>query len=155
DFYVWIRGSWIFMEVATIVAAVVALRYYRFPFIVMIIAGALWFLSMDLAPWFYGSDTLDWDQRREFSLWFGLALLVVACVIDRDPRSRDFAFWLHIFGMMAFWGGLSFKSSDSELAKALYCLINVGLLLTSVVLRRQVYAVFGTIGIVFYLGHLS
>ena len=75
--------------------------------------------------------------------------------IDRRPRGGDFAFWLHLFGMMAFWGGLSLKSSDSEIAKALYCLLNVGLVLLSVVLRRQVYAVFGTLGVAGYLGYLS
>ena len=56
--------------------------------------------------------------------------------------------------MMAFWGGLSMKSSDSEIAKALYCLLNVGLVLLSVVLRRRVYAVFGTLGVAGYLGYL-
>ena len=48
DFYVWMKGSWIFMEIAAIVAGVVALYFYRFPFIVSIIAVALWFMSMDL-----------------------------------------------------------------------------------------------------------
>jgi len=37
DFYVWIKGSWVYMEIAAIVAAVIALRRYPFPFIVMII----------------------------------------------------------------------------------------------------------------------
>jgi hypothetical protein len=55
DFYVWIKGSWVFMEVAAIVAALIALRRYPFPFIVMIIAFALWFMSMDLT---YGSGSL-------------------------------------------------------------------------------------------------
>src|SRR5260370_23398329 len=25
--------------------------------------------------------------------------------IDRRPRGGDFAFWLHLFALMAFWGG--------------------------------------------------
>jgi hypothetical protein len=155
DFYVWIKGSWVFMEVAAIVAAVIALRFYPFPFIVMIIAFALWFMSMDLTPWVFGRAEFSWDERRAVSMWFGLAVLVVAWLVDRRPRGGDFAFWLHLFGMMAFWGGLSLKSSDSEIAKALYCLLNVGLILLSVVLRRRVYAVFGTFGVAGYLGYLS
>jgi hypothetical protein len=155
DFYVWIKGSWVFMEIAAIVAGLIALRYYRFPFIVMIIAFALWFMSMDLTPWIFGRAEFTWDERREVSVWFGLAVLIVAWAIDRRPRGGDFAFWLHLFGMMAFWGGLSLKSSDSEIAKALYCLLNVGLVLLSVVLRRRVYAVFGTFGVAGYLGYLS
>jgi hypothetical protein len=155
DFYVWIKGSWVFMEVAAIVAAVIALRFYPFPFIVMIIAFALWFMSMDLTPWVFGRAEFTWDERRAVSMWFGLAVLVVAWLVDRRPRGGDFAFWLHLFGMMAFWGGLTLKNSDSEIAKALYCLLNVGLILLSVVLRRRVYAVFGTFGVAGYLGYLS
>jgi hypothetical protein len=155
DFYVWIHGSWVYMEVAAIVAAVIALRRYPFPFIVMIIAFALWFMSMDLTPWVFGHENFTWDERREVSVWFGLGVLIVAWFVDRRPLGGDFAFWLHLFGMMAFWGGLSLKSSDSEIAKALYCLLNVGLVLLSVVLRRQVYAVFGTLGVAGYLGYLS
>ena len=133
DFYVWIKGSWVFMEVAAIVAAVIALRFYPFPFIVMIIAFALWFMSMDLTPWIFGRSEFTWEERRAVSMWFGLGVLVVAWAVDHRPRGGDFAFWLHLFGMMTFWGGLSMKSSDSEIAKALYCLLNVGLVLLSVV----------------------
>src|SRR5262249_39957811 len=155
DFYVWIKGSWGFMEVAAIVAAVIAMRFYPFPFIVMIIAFALWFMSMDLTPWVFGRAEFTWDERRAVSMWFGLGVLVIAWLVDRRPRGGDFAFWLHLFGMMAFWGGLSLSSSDSQIAKALYCLLNVGLVLLSVVLRRRVYAVFGTLGVAGYLGYLS
>jgi hypothetical protein len=155
DFYVWIKGSWVFMEIAAVVAGVIALRFYPFPFIVMIIAFALWFMSMDLTPWVFGHAEFTWDERREVSVWFGLGVLVVAWLVDRYRRGGDFAFWLHLFGMMAFWGGLSLKSSDGEIAKALYCLLNVGLILLSVVLRRRVYAVFGTFGVAGYLGYLS
>src|SRR5262245_3101042 len=155
DFYVWIKGSWVYMEVATIVAALVALWRYRFPFIVMILAVALWFMSMDLTPWIFGRTEFTWDERRIVSLCFGLAVLVVAYLVDRRPRGGDFAFWLHLFGMMAFWGGLSLSNSGSELGAFIYALINVGLLFMSVLLGRRVYAVFGTLGIAGYLGHLS
>src|SRR5438477_3589879 len=70
DFYTWIKGSWIFMEIAAIAAGVVALRFYRFPFIVSIIAFALWFMSMDLTPWIFGGANLDWETRRQVSVWF-------------------------------------------------------------------------------------
>src|SRR5262245_37334721 len=43
DFYVWIKGSWAWMEAVTHVAAVIALWRYPYPFIVMILAFALWF----------------------------------------------------------------------------------------------------------------
>ena len=155
DFYVWIKGSWVFMELAAIVAAVIALRFYPFPFIVMIIAFALWFMSMDLTPWFFGRAEFIFGEKSIVSLWFGLAVLVVAYLVDRRERSGDFAFWLHLFGMIAFWGGLTSTGGGGELGKLVYALINVGLLLMSVLLGRRVYAVFGTLGIAMYLGHLS
>ena len=155
DFYVWIKGSWLPMEIAAIVAALIALWRYPYPFIVLIIAFVLWFMSMDLTPWIFGRSEFTWDERRIVSLWFGLAVLVVAYVVDRRERGGDFAFWLHLFGLMAFWCGLSLTNSGSEVGKLLYALINVGLLLMSVLLGRRVYAVFGTLGIAGYLGHLS
>ena len=153
-FYVWIKGSWIFMEIAAIIAAVVALRFYPFPFIVVIIGVALWFMSMDLAPWIAGKPHADWETSRQVSLWFGLATLAVAWVVD-SRRRGDFAFWLHLFGMIAFWGAVSATSGGGPLAKALYCAMNVALLFVSVFLGRRVYAVFGVIGIAFYLGDLA
>ncbi len=155
DFYEWVKGSWIFMEIATVIAGVVALRFYRFPFIVAIIAVALWFMSMDLTPWVFGVDHFDYEMRRKVSVWFGLAILVVAWIVDYRSRNGDFAFWLHLFGLMAFWGGLSATEGASELGKALYCLFNVGLLFVAVIIMRRAYAVFGTFGITLYLGHLA
>jgi hypothetical protein len=154
-FYVWIKGSWIFMEIAAIVAAVIALRFYPFPFIVVIIGLALWFMSMDLAPWIAGKPHSDWETSRQVSLWFGLATLVVAWIAESWRRRGDFAFWLHLFGMLAFWGAVSATSGGGPLAKALYCAMNVALLFVAVFIGRRVYAVFGVIGIAGYLGMLA
>src|SRR5215831_1046766 len=154
DFYVWIKGSWIFMEIAAIVAGVIALHFYRFPFIVSIIAVALWFMSMDLTPWIFNTAQVDWEMRRKVSVWFGLGIIISAWIADYRERG-DFAFWLHLFGLMAFWGGITATESSSEAAKVLYCLLNVGLLLLAVILMRRTYAVFGAIGISIYLSHLA
>ncbi|MEN3349413.1 MAG: hypothetical protein V7632_3048 [Bradyrhizobium sp.] len=155
DFYIWVKGSWIFMEIATVAAGIVALRYFRFAFIVAIIAFALWFMSMDLAPWFSGTDYADFATRRTVSIWFGLAVLAVAWIVDYRSRNADFAFWLHLFGLMAFWGSITASDGATELGRAVYCLLNVGLIALSVILMRRAYAVFGAFGICLYLGHLA
>ena len=155
DFYIWIKGSWIFMEIAAVAAGVVALRFFRAPFIVSIIAVALWFMSMDLTPWIFNVSQFDFEMRRQVSVWFGLAIVIVACVVDYRSRGGDFAFWLHLFGLMAFWGGITATSGATELGRAVYCLFNVGLLFAAVILLRRAYAVFGTFGITLYLGHLA
>ena len=154
-FYVWIKGSWIFMEIAAIVAGVLALRFYPFPFIVVIIGIALWFMSMDLAPWIAGQEYADWETRRRLSIWFGAAILAVAYAVDPRQRTGDFAFWLYLFGLMAFWGGISASSNGTNLEKAIYCAMNVGFLFLSVFLDRRAFAVFGVIGVSIYLGDLA
>ncbi|MGJ5090892.1 hypothetical protein ACQR18_02365 [Bradyrhizobium oligotrophicum] len=155
DFYVWIKGSWLFMELATLAAGAIALRFYRVPFIVAIISVALWFMSMDLTPWIFNVSHIDWEMRRIVSIWFGLGILSVAWIVDYNSHSRDFGFWLHLFGLMAFWGGISATEGATELGKAVYCLLNVGLLAIAVIIVRRAYAVFGAIGITMYLGHLA
>ena len=159
DFHIWIKGGWVPMEVATLVAAMLALRKWPFPFIVAVASVALWYLTMDLARliadsvWAAGVN--EWNFRRSITQWFGLAVIVFAWIIDMKKRSGDFGFWLHMAGIAAFWGAVTAQSSNSEVAKAIYCLMNVGLLMLAVYFSRRVYAVFGTIGVMLYLGHLA
>lgn len=154
DYYEWVKGGWFFMEVGTILAGLVVLRFVRFPFLTFPVAFALWFMSMDLTPLIYGRPDFTWNQRLWVSLWFGLAFLVLAFVVDRRTRD-DYAFWGYLFGTLAFWGGLSLMESKSELGKLVYCLINVALILISVLLDRRVFMIFGALGIFGYLGHLA
>jgi hypothetical protein len=154
DYHVWVRGSWLAMEMATIVTGAVVLWYIRFPFLTFPVAFSLWYLSMDLTPMIYGADDFSWEQRQLVSVWFGILTLIGVYFIDRKTK-EDYAFWGYLFGLMAFWGGLSSMNSDSELNKLLYCLINMFLILVSVVIQRRVFLVFGSIGIFAYLGHLA
>ena len=155
DYHVFIDGRWIMMEFGTLIAGLVLLWRYRFPFMLMPIAVTLWYMSMDLVPFLFG-DWRDWEIRKWVSLWFGLATVLVAFWVDvRSRASRDYAFWLYLFGVLTFWGGLSAMNSDSELGKFLYCMINLGMILAGAVLGRRVFAVFGGLGVAFYLGHLS
>ncbi|ARU89462.1 DUF2157 domain-containing protein [Pseudomonas sp. M30-35] len=153
DYYKYVQSGWLAMELGTVMVGVLMLRMLPFPFIVMPIAIALWFMSMDLTELLFGSS-FDWEQRRWISLWFGL--LVLLCSLWVDGRSqRDYAFWGYLAGLLAFWGGLSMMDSGSELGKALYCLINLGLIAVAVLLRRAMFMVFGALGVASYLGYLS
>ncbi len=156
DFYVWIKSSWLPMELGTIAAALLALRFFPFPFLVMPIAFALWFMSMDLTPWLTGVDNFTWDERAKVSMVFGAFILLVAWAVDlRRWRGGDFAYWLHLFGLMAFWGGLTEQHSGDAFSKAVYCGVNVALIFLSLYLMRRAYAVFGGIGVTLYLGYLA
>jgi hypothetical protein len=154
EFHMWIRGGWFLMEVGTIAAGLAALRYVHFPFLTAPVAFTLWYVSMDLTPLLFGPSGFLWNQRLWVSLWFGLGVLLVAYFIDRRTK-EDFAFWLYLFGLFAFWGGLSFMKSESELNRFFYFLINLGLMAVSVVLRRRVFIVFGAAGVFGYIGYLA
>jgi hypothetical protein len=91
QYYTYVQGGWLAMEAATVLAGLLMLRLIPYPFVVMPMAVALWFMSMDLSEWFFGSP-FSWEQRRQVSLWFGLGLLVVFLVIDGRTR-EDYARW--------------------------------------------------------------
>jgi len=156
DFYEWINASWIYMDVGTILTGIIALRFYPFAFITAVMAVALWFLSMDLTPWIFHQQYFTWEMRCEVSAAFGFVLVLIAWAVDlRSWPAGDIGFWLHLCGLAAFWGGLSALDSDNEVSKAIYCLINVVLLLLSVFLMRRAYAIFGALGVAGYLGELA
>ncbi len=155
DYHRHIDWRWLLMELATLAVGAVALWRYRLPFLLMPVAVTLWYMSMDLAPFLFDTD-LNWELRRFVSLWFGLGMIVLAVVVDiRMGRRPDYAFWLYLFGVMAFWGSLTLLDSGSEWGKVLYCLLNVGMLGIGAALRRRVFAVFGGLGIAAYLGYLA
>jgi len=144
------------MEFATLAAGAVMLWRYRLPFLVMPVAVTLWYMSMDLTPFLYGDADTAWELRKFVSLWFGLLMVLLAFWVDvRTRHDRDYAFWLYLFGVIAFWGGLSLMHSDSELNKFLYLCINLLMIVAGAVLSRRVFAVFGGLGAAGYFGHLA
>ncbi|MCC7404441.1 MAG: hypothetical protein IT288_08590, partial [Bdellovibrionales bacterium] len=155
NYHLWVKGSWFFMEIATIIGSAIALRIYQFSFLTFPLALSLWYMSMDLTPLLFGKDDFTFDERKVVSCIFGLLMLAIAYTLDLRNKKIDFAFWTYLYGMLAFWGGLTMMNSDSELSKFLYCLINVGFVVLSVYLRRKVFIVFGTFGILGYIGHLA
>lgn len=156
-FYIWVKGSWFLMELGTIIAALIALKFVRFPFLTAPIAFCLWFMAMDVTPLIFGKNDFDWQERALVSMWFGIACIIVAYSIDiRMRRSQgDFAFWLYLFGLMSFWFSLPWLGEDTEWSRFLYCLTNVGLMALSLLLKRRLFMVFGALGVFWYLGHLA
>lgn len=160
-YYDWINGSWIVIEIATIVVAAIVLRFVRFGFLTAPIAFSFWFLSMDLTSLITKNGDLSWQTRAWVSVGVGLCTILVGYGLEKyfhksgEPRSEDFAFWCYLFGMLAFWGGLTSMDSQSEIKRALYALLNVGLIWLAVKLRRSTFLVFGAIGVHLYLGHLA
>ena len=156
EYHTLIDWRWIFMELFTLATGTIMLWRYRLPFLVMPVAVTLWYMSMDLTPFLFGEEDVTWALREMVSLWFGLLIILLAFWVDvRSRHEKDFAFWLYLFGALAFWGGLSLMRSDSELNKFFYLCINLAMIVVGATLSRRVFAVFGGAGAAGYLGHLA
>lgn len=155
DYHRYIRWHWIFMELGTLAVGAVIAWIYRYPFLQMPIAATLWYMSMDIAAMVAGGRP-EFELRAQVSMYFGLAMTLFAFRVDlRSSKSGDFAFWLYLFGVIAFWGGLTAQHSDNEFSKFLYFCVNLLLIVIGVVIVRRVFLVFGAIGSSIYLGHLA
>ncbi len=155
EYHRYIKWHWIFLELGTLAIGAIIAWIYRYPFLQMPIAVTLWYMSMDIASMLVGGRP-DFELRALVSMYFGLAMTLFAFWVDiRSSKSGDYAFWLYVFGVMAFWGGLTSQHADSEWLRFLYCCINLLLIGVGVVLVRNVFVIFGAIGCAMYLGHLA
>lgn len=154
DFRNYVRPGWVVMEVAAIVVGLGYLQVVRFPFLLAPVAFCLWFLSMDLAPFFpewYKSWRGIFEVRRQMSVAFGVGMIVTGFVMESLLGSYpDFGFWIYLFGLIAFWCSVTFDFPDYDLHGSIYLLINVGLSLIGSHLDRTTFHVFGTMGVIVY-----
>lgn len=150
-----IKWHWIYMELSTLAVGAILAWKYKYPFLTMPIAVTLWYLSMDLTAIISNGD-LDWELRKLVSMYSGMAMILLAFWTDIRSRNKaDYAFWIYLFGVAAFWGGLSSQYSDSELSKFIYFSINLFMIMAGVTLVRRVFVVFGALGCSGYIGHLA
>lgn len=155
QYHQYIKWHWIYLELGTLAIGAIIVYLYRFPFLVMPISVTLWYMSMDLAP-LVAEGQYDFFLKARVSMWFGVVQVFAAFWVDfRSRKSGDFAFWLYIFGVLAFWGGLTSLHSDGEMAKLLYFVINVSLIGLGVVVDRRIFVICGAIGCAIYIGHLA
>ena len=162
QYHSFIDWRWTTLELVTLVAGALMLWRWRAPFLVMPIAVTLWYMSMDLAMLVIAPDTTAqwsdaaWTFRKWFSVSFGAVMIMLAALVEMRSRSpRDYAFWLYLFGLLAFWGGLTALDSGSLSGKLVYLLINVGLILAGALIGRRSFTVFGALGVALVLGDLS
>ena len=128
------------LEAATVGAALVALRRFRAPLLVLPIAITLWIFVADLGS--LGS----WDDAGVFlSIVAGVALIAAGVVVDRAGR-EPYGFWLHLVGGFALGVGV-IGLVDSDLAWVLVGLLSLAYVAAAYLLGRSSYAVLGAIGI--------
>ncbi len=155
EYHRYIKWHWLNMELGTLAVGVCVAWKYKYPFLILPIAVTLWYLTMDITAMISGGD-VNWELRRLVSMYTGLLMIGLAFWVDiRARNTADYAFWLYIFGVMAFWCGLTFQDSDSEIAKFMYFCVNIFTIGVGVLLVRRVFVIFGAIGSCIYLGHLA
>lgn len=160
DYHVFIDWRWLTLELTTLAAAALMLYRYKAPFLLMPVAVTLWYMSMDLAmlilppdaPW----SESAWLFRKWFSVAFGAAMVLFAFWVDlRSRLTKDYAFWLYLFGLLTFWCALTSLGSGLLSGKLIYLAINLLLIFIGAMLVRRVFTVFGAIGVAIVLGDLS
>jgi hypothetical protein len=161
EFHIFIDWRWTTLEFATLLGGVLMLYRYKAPFLLMPVAVTLWYMSMDLVMLLLPPDVRPWSEsewllRKWFSVCFGLVLVLVAFWVDLRSRfTRDYSFWLYLFGLLAFWCGLTSLGSPQLAGKLVYLAINLALILVGAVLVRRTFTAFGAIGVAIVLGDLS
>jgi hypothetical protein len=154
DYYIWIKGKWIILEISVILVALPILFKTKFPFHVFLIAGSLWFFSMDIVPIIYEKTRITWTERATISNIFGLYMIGIGYFVDIKFK-KDYSFWMYLFGLITLSSGLSVFYNNDVSRFTLLCVVNVLLILFSIFINRNVFLVFGTIGLIEFLSRLS
>jgi hypothetical protein len=105
DFYPWISGGWVFMELGAIAVAAALMYRYRRPFLTLPLTLFTGFLLMDATVRIVGND--GWDDEgtiKKVVLAGGIMLGLVAAALDYRGWRR-FAFWPHATSIwLVAWG---------------------------------------------------
>ncbi|MES2272910.1 MAG: hypothetical protein V4487_01815 [Chlamydiota bacterium] len=150
SFRIWAYGGWCVIEMSTLLVASLIFYFIRFPIISAMIYFLLWFVSMDLVP-----ATLKQLEYTHASVVAGVVIAAIAFVLDRKKKA-DFAFWGYLLGTGMFWLGVTVIrfDADTEWLQFGYFSIDVILIALSLVLQRNIFLVFGALGVLIYLVHL-
>jgi hypothetical protein len=100
------RVSLLFLALAVVVAAAVALRVFNFPLLVFVVAAGTWFFLTDLL-----SNRNDWSAV--LTLLIGLGLLAAAVAVD-FADARPYGLWLHAVAGVTIGGGLLWFFHDGD-----------------------------------------
>ena len=127
------------LELATVVALAAALRINRFPLLVLLLAGAIWFFVTDLI-----SGGGDWTAI--VTIGVGLAFLIAAISVDDGP-SRPYGFWLHVAAGLTIGGGLVWFFRDSTFDWIVIAVVGLAYIAFGIRLARSSWVVLGAWGV--------
>jgi hypothetical protein len=141
DFYPWISGGWVFMEIGAIAVAAALLWRYRRPFLLLPVSLFSGFLVMDATARILGNGLDDEKTLTRLVLAGGIALGLGAVTLDLRGWRR-FAFWPHLTSIWLVAWGLPFCTGSHTWS--LFAVAAVDLLI-GVWLARILYLAAGAI----------
>lgn len=151
----WRSARRLVLELATIGAALVALRRVHFFGLGAPIAIALTMLGFDLAGAFADPE-ISWFFEPWYAMVVGTGILALAYLIDRrQPDDEDLAVWFYVAGLVAAGAGYVQLWGRVDEWRHLLPVLSVLLIVVSLYLRRRVLLAFGGIGVFWYLGYLA
>jgi len=149
-------GKWMLVELVSIAAALLALRWVKFAELTAPIAVALVFLSFHVAEAAAGTPL----RQRGWG-WAVLAgasaVLTLAYAVDRRRREggEDYAFWLYAGGLAGVFGGMGGVWGAEPMTRHALPFVGAAALALAVLLRRRAFLLFGAATLVWYLGYLA
>jgi hypothetical protein len=133
----WHWGLWLLLLVA-IATAVVDLRQFRFPLLVVFPAALSWFLLVDVL-----SGGGSW--AAVLTLLLGLVYLAIGGGLDGGP-GRPYGFWMHVAAGLLVGGALLYWWHSSTLDWALVAATGIVFVGLARATRRSSWAVLGIAG---------
>ena len=150
DFYEWIDGGWVWLELAAIVGALVLWLGFRQPLLMLPLALFTYFAAMDVTARVVGAGFESSRTIGTVLLLYAGVTLLVATTADLLGLRRH-AVWLHAFGAIGVLGGLGFYFLEDigveSYGRALIA-TSVGLFVLGAWLGRVVHLVFGGLALV-------
>lgn len=149
SYYASVNGHTLTITLATVAAALVAIRLRPFAFHGAPLALALLVFAMELGALLF-SPAASFAQKEMVTLTVGLLLMGAGYLIDHRTR-EDYAFWLYLAGLLAF-----FFPAFSQLRESLaFGLIHLFFMLVAVLIRRRAFMVVGGFGVFSYLVYVA
>jgi len=146
---------WIPIDIATLVASLVALRLVRFDVLALPAALAWCYLPFHILPAIIGMP-LSLELEGWTALVSGTSLLTVGYLVERRQQHQDYAAWIYVVGLgaMVMAAGAMWGKHQS-LVPHLVLVGAVASIAIALRLRRRSFLVAGAIGFIAYLGWLA
>ena len=149
---------WIPIDVATLVASLIALRFVRFDVLALPAAISWAYLPFHVMPAITGVP-ISWELEGFTALAVGTSLLTVGYLVEQRQRGGsdgDYASWIYLVGLGAMVAaGTQIWDKHRAITPHVVLAFAIASVAIALRLRRRSFLAAGAIGFVGYLGWLA